>query len=66
MYFVSKNGSYYDATIRSELANAEFEETATALLDSDEYDVGFGPRRLAYAENKMVDKIMMLLSQSAQ
>lgn len=65
MYFVSKDGKYYDATIRSELASAEFEETATELLESGTYNVGFGPRRLEYAENKMVDKIMMLLSQSA-
>ena len=65
MYFVSKDGQYYNSTIRAEFANTEFEDKATALLDSETYQVGFGPRRLEYAENKMVDKIMMLLSQSA-
>ncbi len=64
MYFVSKDGQYYNSTIRAEFANTEFEDKATALLESETYQVGFGPRRLEYAENKMVDKIMMLLSQS--
>lgn len=66
MYFVSKDGKYYDAQIRADKATADFETEATALLAEDTYEVGFGPRRLEYAENKMVDKIMKLLSQSAQ
>ncbi len=66
MYFVSKNGSYYDATIRADMASKEFETEAAALLAEDTYEVGFGPRRLEFAEDKMIDKIMKLLSQSAQ
>ncbi|MBR3836398.1 MAG: peptidylprolyl isomerase [Clostridia bacterium] len=65
MYFVSKDGSYYDATIRSDMASKEFETKAAVLLDGETYEVGFGPRRLEYAEDKMIDKIMKLLSQSA-
>lgn len=65
MYFESKDGTYYDVTIRAEKASADFETEAAELLASDTYEVGFGPRRLEYAENKMVDKIMMLLSQTS-
>ncbi len=65
MYFISKNGSYYDSTIRAEQASADFETEADELLASDVYEVGFGPRRLEYAEDKMVNKIMKLLSQSS-
>ena len=65
MYFIGNDGQYYDAKIRSDKASAQFEKEATELLASDAYDVGFGPRRLEYAENKMIDKIMKLLSQSS-
>ncbi len=65
MYFVKNNGSYYDTAIRAEMASAQFEEEAAELLASDTYEVGFGPRRREYAENKIIKKIMNLLAQSA-
>ena len=61
MYFVSQNGKYYDATIRAELASVEFEDTATALLESDAYEVGFGPRRLEYSRFRRSYKFCMEL-----
>lgn len=65
MYFVSKDGTYYDSTIRAEKASVDFEEEAAVLLAEDTYKVGFGPRRLEYAEDKIVTKITNLLAQSS-
>ncbi len=65
IYFVKNNGTYYDSTIRDEMASVQFEDEAVALLESDAYEVGFGPRRRDYAEDKIIKKIMNLLAQSA-
>lgn len=61
MYFTSKNGSYYDSAIRSNKASEDVEKEATELLEGDDYNVGFGPRRLDYAEKKVGKKIKNLI-----
>jgi hypothetical protein len=61
MYFVSKGGKYYDSAIRSSKANEDISTEASTLLDGDEYQVGFGPRRLNYAESSVLKKITNLV-----
>ncbi len=65
VYFVGNNGQYYNSTIRAEKASEAFEEEATELLEAETYEVGFGPRRLDYAEKKIIKTITKLLAQSA-
>ncbi len=65
IYFVKNSGTYYDSTIRAEMASTQFEEEAATLLDSDTYKVNFGARRREYAENKIIKKITNLLAQSS-
>ncbi len=65
IYFVSAGGQYYDAVIRAELAEKQFEEEATALLDSADYQVGIGPRRMEYVEKKLFKQIKKNLAQQA-
>ncbi len=55
MYFVGKDGSYKDNTIRQSLASEKFENFSKSLLDDEEYEVGLGPRRLKMA-NKQIEK----------
>lgn len=57
IYFVSKDGSSKDNTIRTNLATEEFEKNSQATLDSDEYKIGAGPRRTAYVEKELLKKI---------
>lgn len=64
MYFVSKNGSYYDSAIRDSKAQTDIETESKELLDGETYEVGFGPRRLNYAENAVLKKISKLLELS--
>lgn len=57
IYFVSKDGSSMDNTIRSNLASVDFETKSTELLDSDDYKIGVGPRRTEYIEKELLKKI---------
>lgn len=57
IYFISANGSFADATIREELATEDINELSDSLLESEEYVIGIGPRRVQYLEDKMLEKI---------
>lgn len=61
IYFVSKGGAYYDATIRNSKAQEDIEAESNELLDGETYEVGFGPRRLDYAEKGVLKKINKLI-----
>lgn len=62
MYFVAQDGTdYYDTTIRHSKADTDIEEEATALREGDDYVVGFGPRRMDYAEKRALKKIKYLV-----
>lgn len=61
MYFVGVNGEYYDETIRAEKASEDIETESNEITEKDEYKVGVGPRRTAYAEKKVMKKIKRLL-----
>lgn len=62
MYFVKKDEKpYYDSAIRSTKASEDIEAEATKMLEGDDYKVGFGPRRLAYAEKRITKKINTLI-----
>lgn len=62
MYFVGKDGSYKDNTIRQTLASEKFETYSKSLLDEDEYVVGLGPRRKAYADQQIERRIARLVA----
>ena len=62
MYFVKKDGKpYYDSAIRTSKSSEDIETEATKMLDGDDYKVGFGPRRLKYAEKRITKKINTLV-----
>lgn len=62
MYFVGKDGSYKDNTIRKSLASEKFETYSKSLLEEDEYIVGMGPRRKAYADKQIEKRIARLVA----
>lgn len=57
IYFVKNEGSSKDNTIRTNLATEDFNAKSEELLHGDEYVAGIGPRRSAYIENKLLEKI---------
>ena len=62
IYFVGKDGSYKDNTIRQALASEKFETYSKSLLDEDEYVAGMGPRRKAYADKQIEKRIACLVA----
>lgn len=64
IYFVSKDGAYYDSQIRSTKANEDMNTFSEELLDSDTYIIGVGPRRISHIENKVLDRLEKSLAYS--
>ena len=65
IYFVAKDGTdYYDSTIRSSKANEDIETETKALQEGKDYVVGLGPRRMNYAEKRVLKKIKYLVELS--
>ena len=65
IYFVAKDGKdYYDSAIRSSKANKDIETETKALQDGKDYVVGLGPRRMNYAEKRVLKKIKYLVELS--
>lgn len=64
IYFVSKDGAYYDSTIRSTKAEEDMNTLSDEILDSDEYIIGVGPRRISHIENKVLDRVEKSLAYS--
>ena len=65
IYFVAKDGTdYYDSTIRSSKASADIETETKALQEGKDYVVGLGPRRMNYAEKRVLKKIKYLVELS--
>lgn len=62
IYFVSKDGSSMDNTIRTSLASTDFNTKSEELLDSDEYVVGVGPRRTEYVEKELLKKYARMIA----
>lgn len=62
IYFVGKDGSYKDNTIRKSLASEKFETYSKSLLEEDEYVAGMGPRRKAYADKQIEKRIARLVA----
>ncbi|MBQ7596693.1 MAG: peptidylprolyl isomerase [Clostridia bacterium] len=62
MYFVGKDGSYKDNTIRKSLASEKFETFSKSLLEDEEYEVGLGPRRLKMANEQIEKRIARLVA----
>lgn len=57
MYFVDSSDSYADKTIRNNLATEDMNTLTDETLESDAYVIGMGPRRTAYLEEKMLERI---------
>ena len=65
IYFIAKDGTdYYDSTIRSSKANEDIETETKALQEGKDYVVGLGPRRMNYAEKRVLKKIKYLVELS--
>lgn len=64
IYFVSKDGAYYDSTIRSTKAEEDMNTLSDEILDSDKYIIGVGPRRISHIENKVLDRVEKSLAYS--
>ena len=65
IYFVAKDGkNYYDSAIRSSKANEDIETETKALQEGKDYIVGLGPRRMNYAEKRVLKKIKYLVELS--
>lgn len=65
IYFVAKDGKdYYDSAIRSSKANEDIETETKALQEGKDYVVGLGPRRMNYAEKRVLKKIKYLVELS--
>lgn len=65
IYFVAKDGKdYYDSAIRSSKANEDIEAETKALQEGKDYVVGLGPRRMNYAEKRVLKKIKYLVELS--
>lgn len=64
IYFVSKDGAYYDATIRANKATDDLNQFSEELLDSKDYIIGVGPRRVSHIENKVLDRVEKSLAYS--
>ena len=65
IYFVAKDGKdYYDSAIRSSKANEDIEIETKALQEGKDYVVGLGPRRMNYAEKRVLKKIKYLVELS--
>ena len=65
IYFVAKDGKdYYDSAIRSSKANNDIETETKALQEGKDYVVGLGPRRMNYAEKRVLKKIKYLVELS--
>lgn len=65
IYFVAKDGKdYYDSAIRSSKANEDIETETKALQEGKDYVVGLGPRRMNYAETRVLKKIKYLVELS--
>ena len=65
IYFVAKDGKdYYDSAIRSSKANKDIETETKALQEGKDYVVGLGPRRMNYAEKRVLKKIKYLVELS--
>ncbi|MCQ2471562.1 MAG: peptidylprolyl isomerase [Clostridia bacterium] len=62
IYFVSKDGSSKDNTIRKNLATEDFNAKSDEMLKGDEYVAGVGPRRTAYLEKDMLEKIAKMVA----
>ncbi len=62
MYFVSKNGSYYDSAIRSSKASTDIETESTELLEGDTYKLDFSAGLCQFAERGVLKKINNLIS----
>ncbi len=62
IYFVSKDGSSKDNTIRKNLATEEFNAKSDEMLKGDEYVAGVGPRRTAYLEKDILKKITKMVA----
>lgn len=61
MYFEGKGTKYYDSAIRSTKASEDFEKESKEALESKTYEVGLGPKRLAYASKRVNKKIKGLV-----
>lgn len=57
IYFVSKDGSSKDNTIRTNLANEDFNTKSDEMLKGDTYVAGVGPRRSKYIEKDILKRI---------
>ena len=65
IYFVAKDGKdYYDSAIRSSKATEDIETETKALQEGKDYVVGLGPRRMNYAEKRVLKKIKYLVELS--
>lgn len=64
MYYVGEGSDYYDSKIRKAEATKDLNEKTTALLEGESYEIGFGPRRMAYAEKTVNKKINNLIERS--
>ncbi len=62
IYFVSKDGSSKDNTIRSSLAANDFNTKSEELLKGDEYVIGIGPRRSSYIEKDLLKRIAKMVA----
>ena len=61
IYFVSKDGKYYNNAIRDSKASEDVSQEAEKLIKGDDYKVYFGKRCVPYAENRMKKKIKSLV-----
>ncbi len=64
IYFVSKNGTYADSSIRSSLASEDLEKFSDEILESDKYVIGVGPKRVNYIEDKLLKKYKKTIARS--
>lgn len=65
MYFVEKNDSYADIKIREDKAAEDVDKLSQEILDSAEYEIGMGPRRTTYLEDKMLDRIAKTIARQS-
>ncbi len=64
IYFVEGSDSFADTKIRSELATDELDTLVQGYLDSEEYVIGIGPRRVKYLEEKMLERIAVSIARN--
>lgn len=66
MYFVEGHDSFSDIKIRDDKAVEDLNTLADELLSSDAYEPGIGPRRAAYLEEDILDRIAKMIAQNNQ